>query len=173
MESEFPAEQIEYLFNNKWTYEVQKSFARFLVLVSPHLPLLLEGNRKDAYSLYTLWAERLTTDFGKCFTPSDCQDKYEQFKIRHRVMRDMIKKHGIKYCYESGMMWGPVEAWNTVDPISVAYKTLGDPLWVELQQMFGEFNEETVHPAVQSSAGNGVMPVQVDVDSLKGKHPLE
>ncbi|GER42933.1 zinc finger and BTB domain-containing protein [Striga asiatica] len=108
--------------------------------------------------------------------PYGRRDKYEQFKIRHRVMRDMIKKHGIKYCCESGMMWGPVEAWNTVfrvDPISVAYKTLGDPLWVELQQMFGEVNEETVHPAVQSSAGNGFMPVQVDVDSLKGKHPLE
>ncbi|GER45391.1 CTR1-like protein kinase [Striga asiatica] len=79
-------------------------------------------------------------------------------------MREMITNYGIKYYSESGLMWGAREAWNKVYSVFWPTKRWETPLWEELQIIFGEKNEETVHPEVQS-ARNRVTTVEIDVDS--------
>ncbi|GER43236.1 serine protease HtrA-like [Striga asiatica] len=104
--------------------------------------MLLEGNKKDDYSLFTLSADGLSIEFGTSFTTIECESRFQQFRGRHRD-----------------------------EPMSLAYKTMGDPKWAKLQIIFGEVDKETVHPDVQS-ASNRVTNVEPDVDSLKGKQPL-
>ncbi|GER32290.1 cofactor assembly of complex C [Striga asiatica] len=128
------------------------------------LILPLFGNKKDVYSLFTLSADGLSIEFGTSCTTIECESRFQQFRGRHRVMREMITNYGINYYCESGLMWGPKEAWKRDEPMSLAYKTMGDPQWAKLQIIFGEVDKETVHPDVQS-ASNRIMNVEPDVDS--------
>ncbi|GER31834.1 ribosome maturation factor RimP [Striga asiatica] len=140
------ATQDEFLYDDRWTKEVDNLFID--LLVEAHFSLEWRHGRPGSH-VFTYCRRALLAEDKPDFTVSEVEERFDFLQKRFRVFSWMLRKHGLRHCVQSNVLTAPVAVWDDIfqsDPFSVAYQHFGDPRWPDIRYLFTEVYDASANP---------------------------
>ncbi|GER39346.1 RNA polymerase factor sigma-70 [Striga asiatica] len=138
------ATQDEFLYDDRWTKEVDNLFIE--LLAKAHLALEWRHGRSG---LNVFASGVLVADLGENVTVIELQERFDFLHKRFRVFSWMLQKHGLCHYVQSNVLTSPVAVWDDIfesEPFSVADQHSGDPRWPDIRYLFTEVYEASANP---------------------------
>ncbi|GER25189.1 LRR and NB-ARC domains-containing diseaseresistance protein [Striga asiatica] len=122
------ATQDDFLYDDRWTKEVDNLFID--LLVEAHFGLEWRHGRPGSH-VFAYCRGVLLADLGANFTVSEVEERFDFLHKRFRVFIWMLRKHGLHHCVQSNVLTAPVAV---------------DPRWPDIRYLFTEVYEASANP---------------------------
>ncbi|GER50752.1 NADH-dependent glutamate synthase 1 [Striga asiatica] len=135
------ATQDDFLYDDRWTKEVDNLFID--LLVEAHFGLQWRHGRPGS-NVFAYFRGVLVADLRANFTVTEVKERFDFLHKRFRVFSWMLRKHGLRLCVQSNVLTAPIAVWDDIfesDPFSVAYQHSEDPRWLDIRYLFTEVYE--------------------------------